>query len=621
MSPGDATESGPRLARWRLACVEGQKRGWPVLLPLAFLPIMRSLPTIDVAPAAAAIGLFALFEWGLTIAQRPPLLNGTALLDASDDGERNRWWACCLLVPVVAISALYVVFAAHARDIVYNDGAYYYGVARHMALTGRFEEPIVWHFLNPPPAIVHAPFDYWGGMTSLLLVPSLMLFGATPETGFRTMGVVSAAGLVAFWYLVCIALPLRHRIAQLIAVALFAFSPAMVIYRFQPESVAVSQLFLLLALIAFSRQRLVLAVLCAFALLLTRSDGLILFALIFLTVLLHRDPPGAASASRRRRCALVGLACLTVYVIWSATAFGTATQPAAQILPFLRHYMQVHDFGVTYERSWSQVLERFTYDHLAERFRVAWKTLHATPFTPFGWWWLALALLSGPAALRAPTAPASLIWLLCFGGYLLVVWMSGPGFAEVRAPHVFMPLVVLAGALGIDAICSRLRALLTGRAHGRIIAALIGAAVLTACAVMLNALPGLTLPEQSTYPLQHELPRLDAVLQGEPVAANLPWYMVAYTRSPVVMIPKNGEAAVEAALAHYQVRWLVIFGRPPMWAGRQSVALIERALANEHTDLGRYRLERVPLDEKLPAVFRVHPKATPEVPDADGRHG
>jgi hypothetical protein len=202
------------------------------------------------------------------------------------------------------------VIAARVRDIVYNDGAYYYGVARHMAMTGRFEEPIVWHFLHPPPNLIHAPFDYWGCMTSLLLVPGLLLFGATPETAFRSMSLISAAGQLAFWYLICFALPLRHRITQLIDLALFAFSPAMVIYRFQPESVAVSQLFLLLSLIAFSRQRSALAVLCAFGLLLARSDGLILFALIFLAVLLRRAPPNAAHAAGRIRPALVGLACI-----------------------------------------------------------------------------------------------------------------------------------------------------------------------------------------------------------------------------------------------------------------------------------------------------------------------
>jgi hypothetical protein len=44
---------------------------------------------------------------------------------------------------------LYLAIGFQVEEIAYNDGAYYYGVARHIALTGRFEEPIVWHFLHP----------------------------------------------------------------------------------------------------------------------------------------------------------------------------------------------------------------------------------------------------------------------------------------------------------------------------------------------------------------------------------------------------------------------------------------------------------------------------------------
>jgi hypothetical protein len=92
-------------------------------------------------------------------------------------------------------------------------------------------------------------------MTSLILVPPLMLFGATPRTAFVTMSVVSAASVFAFWYLVCFALPLRHRATQLLALVLFALSPAMDAFRFQTESIAVAQLFIVLSLIALYRGR------------------------------------------------------------------------------------------------------------------------------------------------------------------------------------------------------------------------------------------------------------------------------------------------------------------------------------------------------------------------------
>jgi hypothetical protein len=48
-----------------------------------------------------------------------------------------------------------------------------------------------------------------------------------------------------------------------------------------------------------------------------------------------------------------------------------------------------------------------------------------------------------------------------------------------------------------------------------------------------------------------------------------------------------------------------------MWAGGPSITLFERALANDRTELGRYQLERIRQDDKLPALFRVRPKAEP----------
>jgi hypothetical protein len=74
---------------------------------------------------------------------------------------------------------------------------------------------------------------------------------------------------------------------------------------------------------------------------------------------------------------------------------------------------------------------------------------------------------------------------------------------------------------------------------------------------------------------------------------------------------QRGWVAPELRLARDKIRWLVIFGRPPMWAGGPSITPFERALANERTELGRYRLERLPVGDKLPAVFRVRSRAGP----------
>ena len=51
---------------------------------------------------------------------------------------------------ILACAVLYLDRGLKAPAIWDNDGAYYYGVARHIARTGRLAEPIVWHFLAPP---------------------------------------------------------------------------------------------------------------------------------------------------------------------------------------------------------------------------------------------------------------------------------------------------------------------------------------------------------------------------------------------------------------------------------------------------------------------------------------
>ncbi len=95
--------------------------------------------------------------------------------------------------------------------------------------------------------------------------------------------------------------------------------------------------------------------------------------------------------------------------------------------------------------------------------------------------------------------------------------------------------------------------------------------------------------------------------------------MLAYTRSPAVSIPNNGDHAIEDILARYDVRWKVIFGVPPMWCSAESCNVIKRMLAADGTDLGQFHMERVRVEEQLPAVFRVveRVEARPDPPGGD----
>src|SRR5262245_10731144 len=180
---------------------------WLVPLAGVCLPVTSFLPLRFQTPTRIAIGLAAAVAW-LALATHGSAPPRTIALLTGSDERRRVTWHLALLGVVAAATIAYLIAALRVTTIPTNDGAYYYGVARHIATTGRFEEPIVWHFLNPPDTIEHTPFDYWGPMTPLLLLPSLSLFGAEPATAFLTMAVLSAATLLAFWYLVCIALPL-----------------------------------------------------------------------------------------------------------------------------------------------------------------------------------------------------------------------------------------------------------------------------------------------------------------------------------------------------------------------------------------------------------------------------
>lgn len=57
-------------------------------------------------------------------------------------------WRLSPLFVTILIAIHYLWAARKVQGTWDNDGCYYYGVARHMALTGRYEEPIVWNYLT-----------------------------------------------------------------------------------------------------------------------------------------------------------------------------------------------------------------------------------------------------------------------------------------------------------------------------------------------------------------------------------------------------------------------------------------------------------------------------------------
>jgi hypothetical protein len=416
--------------------------------------------------------------------------------------------------------------------------------------------------------------------------------------------------LLAFWYLVCVALPLRHWLPRLLALVLFACAPAMAEYRFQPESITVAHLFIVLALIAMARARFTLVVLCGFGLMLTRGDGIVLFGLLVLGAIIaaRRSTPPAPSALRL--LALAGT-CASVSVVWCFASFGTPVPPAAQTVPFLDSYGDIFTFGAAEAAKPRNVWRRFAWEHVVHSAHVTWFSLRYTSFTPAPHWWLLLAGVAGPLLwLRHRSFFAGFIWTLCFGGLFLVAWSAHMGFYLGRTPYPFTPLVILAGALAIDEIVAVLDTAVHAAPRWPVVLAANGAlaALAALCAVFVVPLPPPhTVPgAKASGGYGSRLTPLNEILRGEPVASNVPWFVMAHTNSPTVSIPFNGEAAVAGVLTRYHIRWLVVFGAP-RWVEGESRALLKNILAGTTTTVGSLRLERVPR-VNVPAVFHVlHP--------------
>ncbi|HSP98148.1 MAG TPA: hypothetical protein VL049_13035 [Candidatus Dormibacteraeota bacterium] len=587
-----------------VAMWEGLGRAWPINIAVALLPMAGVLPAPGSEWWTALMMLVAVlfFTWRRNRTE-PDAAAGTGLLLRSIGDGPTRLWTIFLLVLATVIGIAYVAIGTQTRQIAQNDGAYYYGIARHMVLTGRFEEPLVWHFLHPPDTLVHPPFDYWGCLTSLLLVPSLFLFGTKPETAFVTMSVVSAAGLIAFWYLICVALPLRYWMSQLVALVLFAFSPMMLEYRFQPESIAVSQLATILALVAYARRKLLLAILFAFGILLSRGDGLILFGLICAAALVAAVRDIAADPRRPWKLLLAIALCVGTYIGWSWMSFGTLTPPAPRILPFLADYWQVFDFGPVYQPSWSDTLRWFDWEYLVGRAEILRLWYPLLWFTPAPSAWFVLVAIPALTLFRRRPQVEVLIWLLGVVGFLTLVWVSGPGFYIGRTPAPFTPLVILAGALGVDAVLARLESWSVGHRSARARSLLLTVGLFCLCQFFFARLPALAVTGTAAQTrLRTSVSQLDPILRGEPAASNRPWYLIAYTSSPAVSIPYNGEAAIETVLRRYGVRWLVIFGRPT-----QSSGVLRELAIGAKSSIGRLRLERVPAPAPLTVLRIVTP--------------
>lgn len=601
-------------ARGARAIGGGFAIAWPAWIPLGLLPLAAWTPGLSpglrsgLALALLACSTIALVvrtrETGVSLAARR--LRGPGRGGAG--GSILGAWEIGLLVLTLMVGALYLQIAAAGRGNLQNDSAYYFGVARHMARTGRFEEPIVWHFLHPPDTVAHAPFDYWGGLTSLVLVPFLRLFGATQQVAFLVMAGVSALSLVAFWHLVCVARAVRSAPAQVVALVAFAFAPVGAAFRFDTESLPLFHLLLILSLIGLFTRRPLLAAVPGCLLFWTRADGLLVgTALVIVTILLLRD--------RRRRLfaigAFTGLAAL--FAARNYLAFGTITPPGASAAPWVSDQLDLYSLHAPKPDIPRALRARLHLAYLADRWGAVRHAVATEGLVPAQTLFPFLLMASlvraasnrfsrfarrardlhparaasegGPA--RATSTPPLVVHALALVLPAAVVWLSGPQLHSWRTLSAFLPLFVLSMATGLADLLELLAFPRWSRRLHRLVP-LVPATAALAFAYALFSETFVYGPRMPAAMLGREraLRKLDERLAGDTLLATEPWYAMAQTRSPVVSIPEDGEQALIEAIDRWDARWIVIVYDYHYM--RRTTRVLEQIERGERDRLGPY---------------------------------
>jgi hypothetical protein len=544
------------------ALLRGAKIAWPATAVLCLLPLTLRSPEVLGGNLGAVVGCVALLMLTWRVDRESP--TGLPLVASPIRGRFGLWELSLLAIPVAA-TILFLQIGARSEGHMQNDSAYYFGVARHMALTKRFEEPIVWHFVQAPATLVHPPFDYWGGLTSVVLAPILALFGPTQHTAFIAMGAISGLTTVAFWYLACVALPIRYPAVQLLAVVAFAIARSARQYRFDTESLPLYHLLIVIGLIGLATARYRLAVVTAFLAALCRIDGVILFAstLLFAVVRLRRSPIDL------RRVLLLAGGLVAAFMARNLWSFHTLLPPGSSAAATMTSQAALYELHRAPGSRWDAVVRLFQFSYLAARFDILVDRLLQMNLLPAQQLWYALTI-GGFAFVQRRPARALVPAVALFMAYVFV-WGSGGMFHQWRTVSALLPLLVLGAALGVgvgfDGIVALRR---RARRHRRALA--LGATML----VFLLGYPVATRIEVGRYEQRErgaswakevDLSRLDATLAGAPVASSEPWIVMAQTRSPVVSLPTDGPRSVVEVLRRYHIQWIVLADDRSIWKG------------------------------------------------------
>jgi len=384
-------------------------------------------------------------------AQPDALASDTTEHDPTILRSHNTKYALLILLLVALL--VRVLTALPLQVPGYMDAYYYYVGATSLYRGLGFNDPFIWNYLDNPAGIPHPSHLYWMPLPSVLAYLSFLLFGESFRAAQLPFIVLSALlPLVAYAVGYQVAHSRRHGVCA----ALFAvFSGFYVAYWVTTDNFAPFAVFGSLCLLAAGlglrdgRGRwFALAGALAGLAHLTRADGPLLLAAIYVALLIARRDVGV------RSFLLPVLCYLLVMAPWFARNFlviGAPLSPAGTTTLWLTNYDDLYSFGK--ELSWRTYLAWGWDSILRAKLHAAWINfqrlwaealmIFLLPFAAIGAWRLRRRVEFLPALIYVPLLYATMTLAFTEPG-----WRGG----WFHSSTALLPFLYAAAVDGLDAL-------------------------------------------------------------------------------------------------------------------------------------------------------------------------
>lgn len=303
-----------------------------------------------------------------------------------------------------------------------------------------------------------------------------------------------------------------------------------------------------------------------------------------------------------RAVLLLSAGLVSVYLARNLLAWGTVMPPGASRAPFLRSYMDLYAYGLDHPTLTSATERILEPKYIIDRFTVGARALLEGAFVPGRIVWYPLGVAGGLTWLRRRRWFEMVVWLLAFPTVGALTWAAGTVFAPYRTLHTLLPVIVLAGGYTLDHVSTCTATWARSGKAGAWRSTLTTSLTFSVCALLIHSTSLYSARLSPRVEMERTLASLDALLGGAPVASTRPWFVLADTSSPVVHLPENGEAAIEAVFEKYEIQWLLVQDRYGMFRGSRFV--VEELMSGRRTTIGKFRITREASGPGV-TVFRV----------------